>query len=105
MTFQEMLEDLDVPPDKAEKLLAAHEAEADRLGWQRAGECLRRVLIRLGRDSVQGRALSRALGFTGEESLARAALAFSVSKQYLHRLRSDAAKALGDLSSSGESDS
>ncbi len=54
-----------------------------------AGEFIHRVLLRLERDSLEGRALARALGFTNGRSLERAAGDFCVSKQYLQRIEAE----------------
>lgn len=62
-----------------------------------AAEFLHRVFLRVEKDSAAGCALRRALGFSGENSLERAAKDFCVKKQYLHTLHLDLEMKLGDL--------
>lgn len=62
-----------------------------------AAEFLHRVFLRVEKDSAAGCALRRALGFSGENSLERAAKDFCVKKQYLHTLHLDLEMKLGEL--------
>ena len=63
-----------------------------------AAQLLHRIFLRVGRDSAAGCALRRALGFSSDVSLARAASDFVVTKQYLHDLQGDLEAQLGPLS-------
>lgn len=64
----------------------------------RAAQFIHLVFLRVGRDSPAGCALRRALGFSSEASLSRAANDFLVSKQYLHDLQCELEAQLGELS-------
>src|SRR4051812_5790632 len=97
MTIEEQLEDLGLNEEQLAGVVAAYDAEAQQRGLRFAAELLHRILLRVDRDSVAGRALARAMGATNEDSLERAAAAFGVSKQYLHRLQSEIEAKLRDM--------
>lgn len=87
--IKEKLEDIGLTEAQIEQVEALIEANARAEALHYAAELLHRMFLRVDKDSVIGRALSRALGFTSDESLARAASAFGVSKQYLHRIQGE----------------
>lgn len=97
MNDEDQLAELGLTPQQIDAVLELIEQRALALATPRAAEFLRRVFLRVDRDSVAGRALSRALGFTDDISLARAAKAFCVSKQYLHVLEDDLRARLAGL--------
>lgn len=65
---------------------------------QKAAAFLHLVFLRIGRDSAEGCALRRALGFSSEKSFAKAADDFVVTEEYLGRLHAQLQAKLGDLS-------
>ncbi len=77
------------------------DAELDARALPRMVEVLHRIFLRVDRDSITGRALSRALGFTSDQSLGRAARDFGVSKQYLHKVQSELEIKLRDVAGPG----
>ncbi len=87
MTIREQLEDLGLTPEQIEKIEGIVEREVEAEAIPKAGELLRRIFIRLDRDSTHGRAVARALGMTSHVSFERAAAAFCVSKQALQQLQ------------------
>lgn len=97
MTIREIMEEAGIPESQIEAVEAACEAEWQDEAWRRTQEVVHRIFIRVGSDSVHGRALARALGFGSEVSLDRAARAFCVSKQYLHRVQGEIAAKLPGL--------
>lgn len=97
MTTEEELEDMGLSSEQIACIVALMERRAQSEAVIYAGELIHRVFLRVDRDSVAGRALSRALGFTSDESLARAAKAFGVSKQYLHRIQAEIESKVDDM--------
>lgn len=95
--IEEQLEAKGYSPEEVREIMMIVDAARTELSRDATSTVLRRILIRLDRDSVAGRALARALGFTSEKSLAGAAEAFGVSKQYLHHLESNLRAQLRDL--------
>lgn len=84
-------------PEQISEIADLVDRELDQRALPRMAEVLHRIFLRVDRDSIAGRALSRALGFTNEQSLERAARDFGVSKQYLHLLEAKLAAQLRGL--------
>ncbi len=84
-------------PDQIREAVELVGCEVESRAIPRMAEVLHRIFLRLDRDSVAGRALSRALGFTNGQSLGRAARDYGMSKQYLHKLESALAAKLRDV--------
>lgn len=97
MKIKEKLEDIGLTEAQVDQVEALIEERAKGEALHYASELLHRMFLRVDKDSVMGRALSRALGFTSDVSLARAANAFGVSKQYLHRIQGEVEAKLGDF--------
>lgn len=97
MTIKEKLEDIGLTESQIAEVESLIEENARSEALRYASELLHRMFLRVDRDSVVGRALSRALGFTSDESLARAARAFGVSKQYLHRIQGEVEAKLSEF--------
>ena len=89
MSIKENLEDMGLTESQVIAVEQLFEQTCRREALYYASELIHRIFLRVDRDSVVGRALARALGFTNDVSLARAAKAFEVSKQYLHRIQSE----------------
>lgn len=87
--IDDKLLELGYTPEQVAEITALVDASHAELSRDAVATILRRLLVRLDKDSIAGRALARSLGFGSEQSLARAAGEFGVSKQYLHRLESD----------------
>ncbi len=95
--IEETLHDRGYTPAQVAEITTIVDAAHAELSHDAVKTVLLRVFMRVDRDSVAGRALARALGFTGDQSLARAAKDFGVSKQYLHRLEEEIRLRLGKL--------
>lgn len=97
MDTTEKLEEIGLTPSQVESVNAIIEDQATERALPYAAELLHRIFVRVDRDSVVGRALARALGFTDHHSLERAAKDFGVTKQYLHRMQSEIKTRLAKL--------
>lgn len=97
MTDEQRIIELGLKPEQIDAVLHLLEERARDLATPRAAEFLRRVFLRADRDSVAGRALARALGFTDDISCERAAKAFCVSKQYLNLMENELRQRLAGI--------
>lgn len=64
-----------------------------------AGRFLHQVFVRLGRDSVEGRAVAWAIGLDGGETAAETAQRFGVTSEFVVKMQIRAAAKLGDMAS------
>lgn len=100
MSIRDQLEGIGLPAGKTAEIAKVVEdcLHAETMNFTK--ELLHRMMIRLDKDSIEGRALARALGFDFGRSLPEAARSFAVTKQYLHRIEWEFAGRLGDLAGS-----
>lgn len=92
---EEQLQGLGLDTEQVTAVVDIMERETSRIALAQAAQLLHVIFLRVERDSTYGCALRRALGFSSGESLARAAKAFGVSKQYLHNLQTELEQQLG----------
>jgi hypothetical protein len=95
--LEQALIDRGLPADDVTYIADLVEASQAAIARAQAGQLLHLIFLRVGRDSAAGCALRRALGFSSDTSLARAAREFCVSKQYLHDLQTGLEAQLGPL--------
>lgn len=96
--LEQQLIDRGITADDVTFIVDLVEADQADLARAQAAHLIQLIFLRVERDSAAGCALRRALGFSSEASLSRAAKEFCCSKQYLHDLQSDLEEKLGSLS-------